>query len=90
MTHPVILKADGTREPFEFEGSEPSLTELQEAVGGTIDIVRLDGEQSMVVHDEGLIRNFKANREATILYVKAGGLTPICGDVVVLPTHLIK
>jgi hypothetical protein len=90
MKEPTILRADGTTEKFGFEGVEPSLKEMQEVVGGLIDLVHLNGGMSLVVNDEGLVYNMPLNRGATSLYMAHGGGTPLVGDAILISTELLK
>ncbi len=83
----TILRADGTRVELLGTRADGTLTllQLQTAVGGSIDIVRLrrDGK-TMVVHDEGVILGLPVNVEGTRLY-RANTLPndfSIHGDVV--------
>lgn len=83
----VLIYENGRVEPFRFKGAEPSLEELQRAVGGYIDLVRtptLPGH-IMVVDDEGIIKGKHLNQRATLI-----ALRNIVGRVVVLPSELIK
>ena len=56
----------------------PTLAEAQTAVGGYVEVVRIDGRE-LLVNEEGLLRNLPVNREASAL---AG--QHIVGDVVIL------
>jgi len=80
-----ILKVDGTVVPLKHECS---LEELQAAVGGWIERVKIayDYELAdMIVNEEGKLRDLPLNRKATELYWNGRASTdPIVGDVVVL------
>ena len=73
MVH--ILHTDGTR--TEMDG-KPSLEELQAAVGGYIEHVRITGRTGMYVNEEGLLMGLRTNPIATLMANKM-----IVGDVVV-------
>lgn len=46
---------------------EPSLKQMQEAVGGYIEFVYLSNGQAMVVNEEGLLKRLPLNRIASTL-----------------------
>ncbi len=54
-----IINPDGTIEAVEYEGREPTLQEMQDIVGGNIEIASVLNEQEehvhMIVNEEGLI-----------------------------------
>ena len=83
----TILRADGTRMDLPGARADKTLTlkQLQTAVGGSINIVRLNRDRkTMVVHDEGVILGLPVNAEGTRLY-RANTLPNDCwihGDVV--------
>ena len=49
-----------------FSETTPSLPELQELVGGLIEVVRLPGGSQLVVNEEGLRLNLEVNWKATV------------------------
>ena len=55
-----------------------SLEELQQEVGGLIELVYLPNDQIMVIDEEGLLKNKPLNPEASVLTM---GI--IAGDVVI-------
>jgi hypothetical protein len=61
-----LYKTDGTVEEVKPEGKGPfTLKELQEFVGGTIDIVYLPSGRQMIVNDEGKLIGLSVNEKAT-------------------------
>lgn len=82
----VILKASGERIALE---RAPTLAELQAAVGGWIERVKVkvgrDELADLIVNEEGRLRNLPVNHEASQLFW-VGRLTtdPIVGDAVLL------
>ena len=77
-----IIRVDGR-----IEGLPPgklTLKQLQEAVGGYIQMVRLTPKTWMVVNEEGKLRGQEHNRLATDLYRGfRGSDDEIVGDVVI-------
>lgn len=53
----------------EIDDIEPTLDELQEMVGGYIEIVSLANGDQMIVNEEGKIKGLPINKKATELYV---------------------
>lgn len=73
-------------------GTDFTLEELQKAVDGYIEIVRLMNDLILVINDEGKFTK-PVNQIATILahMHKAIGVTDcICGDVLVCPSEMVK
>lgn len=87
-----ILTSTGSRKDVNpSNGSDFSLEELQDFVGGYIEIVRLSSTQLMVVNEEGKIHNLPINTNATLLYIMATGRKDtIVGDVLICETNKIK
>lgn len=77
------LKADGTRVKVKPKGPHWTLPELQEKVGGYIEIVSLDhtGERDevMIVNEEGIHAKLPTNDAASNVAWR-----PIVGDVLVV------
>ena len=69
------------------DGSDPpTLAQLQEAVGGYIELVHC-GDKQMVCNEDGKVHGLPINPEATQLALREGGSRRddcICGSVVVL------
>jgi hypothetical protein len=73
-----VFKVDGSEQDL---GQEPSLEQLQAAVGGYIETVRIPvSDRVMVVNEEGRLRNLhlNLNPKASLMVRKT-----IVGDVVV-------
>ena len=82
-----IIKADGTKiDVIPKNGTDFQLSELQEIVGGYIEIVFTKDDQLMVVNDEGKLNGLPINEEAT----KLVGYDLIVGDVLVCASSQIK
>lgn len=82
----MIIKADGTRTTKEFEGAEPPLEDLQEAVGGYIEVVPMrftfeKRKARLFVNEDGIAKNLPLNQNATSL---CGGFHRILGDAVLV------
>ena len=81
----TIIKTDGTKvevQPKDKHGYF-SLEELQDAVGGYIELAYLKGGKTMVINEEGKILGLKINVEATKLYSEVDSNDYIVGDVLV-------
>lgn len=84
----IVYKANGEISKLvPKNGTDYSLKELQDVVGGCIETVplRANPKLVMVVNDEGRLRNMQPNRAASMYY---GGL--ICGDALVCNREMIK
>jgi len=81
MNSATIIRADGTEEALDHR---PSLEEAQKIVGGYVELVKVGGNRTLVVDDEGKLKGKPANKVITIIYGSQiyGGY--IVGDVVVL------
>lgn len=87
----TVIKADGTRHNITpRNGSDFQLDELQEIVGGFIEIVRLSKSQCMVVNEEGKIIGKPYNHLATLAAYMSGIRDVIVGDVLVCDNDKIK
>lgn len=62
-----------------MNGTDFSLTELQDFVGGYIEIIQLKDGNTMVVNDEGKLLGLPMNATATQLYRNSFG----CADYIV-------
>jgi hypothetical protein len=70
----TLLKSDGQR----VEGVDIStLKEMQELVGGYIEIVYLPEGKCLIINEEGLLLGLPLNQQATELYGH-----PIVGEVI--------
>lgn len=79
---PQVLRVDGSLEDLP---KKPTLEQLQKAVGGYIEKVRLphQGQRYMYVNEEGLIHRLPLNPSASNLAQR-----PLVGDVVVMGRRL--
>lgn len=83
-----ILKVDGSTEPIGEKGRYLKLDELQKAVGGYIELVRIpkhNGDRTLlVINESGKLEGLPVNPIATVEYCKTHlGSDTIVGGVVV-------
>lgn len=64
----TLVKADGTHIEYKPTGDTFTLKELQEAVGGYIEIIHIDKEYDMVVNEEGKLYQLPINDVATRIF----------------------
>jgi len=76
MGKATIAKADGTEEALDHR---PTLAEAQKICGGYIELVSVAGNKTLVVDEEGLLKNYNINPKGCQLY---GGM--IVGDIIIL------
>lgn len=74
----VIIKTDGSMEPLVPKGKRVSLQEMQNVVGGLIEMVNLS-DKVMILNEEGKIFGLPLNHKATVLFQRDHGH----GDVIV-------
>lgn len=95
----IIMKTDGTEtEVMPKNGTDFKLDELQNIVKGkgpggesdTITIVPLRDGRIMVANDEGKLIGLKHNSKASTLYLQAGGVSNIVGDVLVCDENMVR
>jgi len=86
----TIMRVDGDVRNHYFNSDKPTLKEMQNIVGGNIELVHLDVSEVMVVNEDGLCKDLPLNQPA-INYLCEYGLTeiPIVGDVFVININLI-
>lgn len=75
-----ILKVDGQKIPMR---DKPSLKEIQDAVGGHIELAMTTDGGGMYINEEGKLNDLPVNQEASKLY-SYFGYDVIVGDVVVM------
>lgn len=87
-----IIKTDGTRQPYEpANGEYFTYEEMQQAVGGMVEIVELDDRQTMLVNEEGKLLGLPYNEEAdNIFHHHFATLDYIVGDVLLCENHQIR
>ena len=81
------LKANNEAPLIEPEGETWTLKELQELVGGYIEIVAAPNHPGrvLVINEEGKLKGLPFNKNATDLYI----YEPIVGDAVITLSELI-
>jgi hypothetical protein len=86
-----IYKADGSIIDVKpNNGTDFSLEELQEIVGGYIEIVGLMDNEIMVINEEGELIDLPFNENATQMYQEADGFYDyIAGDVLVCDNSMV-
>ena len=86
-----IYKADGSIIDVKpNNGTDFSLEELQEIVGGYIEIVGLMDNEIMVINEEGKLIDLPFNENATQLYQEVDGFYDyIAGDVLVCDSSMV-
>lgn len=84
-----ILIKDGTKRSIApMNGTDYSLREMQNYVGGPIKTLRV-GKKIMVVNEEGKIRNMIPNKLATDMIIMDGDSDYICGPAMLIePSHI--
>ena len=87
-----IYKTDGTTIAVEPKnGTDYSLEELQEIVGGYIEVLPLNDDEIMVLNEEGKILGLDLNDNATELISEAGMWDDfIVGDVLVCKNDEVR
>lgn len=88
----IIYKANGeVIETSPKNGTNYSLEELKEIVGGYIEIIHLTNNKIMVINDEGKLINLPHNENATTLYrICLDTIDFIIGNVLVCHTNRIR
>lgn len=81
MNKATIIRVDGTEQELDHR---PSLKEAQEIIGGYIELVKITGNKTLVVDEEGKIKDKPTNKAITDRYGRQiyGGY--IVGNVIVL------
>jgi hypothetical protein len=93
LSEPQFISASGkTANIYPTLGGTFSLEELQQYVGGMIEIVALDDGRVMVLNEEGKLLNLPYNAIATELFNQGGRMwwEPIAGDVVVCEPEYLE
>lgn len=89
----MIYYADGRKPEIAWpeNGKHYQLSELQEIVGGYIELVYLSKDLVMVCNEEGKLMDFPFNYEATKLFrLATNGNDRIMGDVIVLDRSRLR
>ena len=81
-----IINASGDEtEVIPKNGTNFELDELQEAIGGYIELVSLASGKLLIVDEEGLLKSLPINTKASMLARK-----PIVGTVIVCEDNQLK
>ena len=81
-----IINASGNEtEVIPKNGTNFELDELQEAIGGYIELVSLTGGKLLIVDEEGLLKSLPINTKASMLARK-----PIVGTAIVCKDNQLK
>ena len=78
---------DDTPKTIYIDDKPPSLSEMQELVGGYIEVIRPNSKLQIVVNEEGLLKNFRPNFEATKVWEDSGNYSErnfLVGNVIIL------
>lgn len=87
---PTILNSDDTEENFIFAGAFPTLSEMQKAVNGLIEVIYLD-DLVMIVNEEGKLMDLPHNTQATQkVKGRLWGGDYVVGDVILMDKKLLK
>ena len=87
----MLIKADGTVATHYFGGKMPTLKEMQNLVGGNIELVRFSNSETMVVDEEGMQKHKPVNA-AAISFLSRNNLAGsfIVGDVFVISNKFLN
>ena len=86
-----IYKTDGTTVNVEPKnGSDFSLEELQEIVGGYIEVLYLNDKEILVCDEDGKLKGYGLNYEATKVVQSNGISDYIVGDVLICSTKEVR
>lgn len=81
----LLIRTDLTTEVLDLEPGQDGYTQLHDAVGGYIEMVRLSETLDMVVNEEGKIHRLPYNEIATGVWATYYGLTDtILGNAVLV------
>jgi hypothetical protein len=85
----TLLRADGSAEEslLPSNGVNWNLSELQNLVGGYIEVLKTTDGKFLVVDEEGKLKRKALNIAATRIY-QHGRRDPVAGDAVVIDTRL--
>lgn len=85
-----IYKINGEVETVKpANGTDFTLEELQKIVGGLIEVVPVFGDKYIVVDEEGRMKNYKHNKNASML-VYGQVIGDIVGDMLLCNQNEIK
>lgn len=81
MNSATIIRADGTEEELDHL---PTLKEARKIVGGHVEFIKVGDNKTLVVDDEGKLKNKPTNKVITNRYGSQIYRGYIVGDVIVL------
>jgi hypothetical protein len=84
-----LIKSDGSISEVKFKGKKPSLEEMQQAVGGYIEMIPTKDKRMMVINEEGKMKHLPLNSVATSMVTLFQG-DFIVGDVLIGEPSLLK
>ena len=92
MTAIVYYVSGEQKDLVPKNGKHFSLKEMQEVVGGYIEILSLPDGRKMAINEEGLIKELLVNSSATKLLEGAGypPATRIVGNALVMDAHQLE
>lgn len=86
-----IYKTDGTSVSVEPKnGKDFKLDELKEIVGGYIEVLHLNGNEILVCNEEGKLKGYPLNIEATRIVQENDISDYIVGNVLICDTKQVK
>lgn len=82
-----VIEVDGRIHDLKRANTFPTLKEMQDAVGGLIERIPLDGYQGLVmlVNEEGIPKQSKLNKRASELAKQ-----PVVGPAIVMAKRLLR
>ena len=87
----ILYNSDGMVKTVKpFNGTDYSLKELKEFVGGYIEIIKLGNNRLMVINEEGKLYNLPLNIKATGIIQLHGRNDVIVGNALVCSIDKIK
>lgn len=93
MKENFILKTDGSKHVITPQvGTKFNLEELQELVGGYIEVINLDDAHVMVVNENGKYEHLEVNDNATVLAHAMNAIMKddyIVGNAVIIENKLL-
>lgn len=84
---------DGSMKSIEIAAVNDRLAQLQEAVGGFVEVIALPGNRYLVVNEDGKMLNLPINVAATQLAADAGRLARgdfIVGNALLVPASAMN
>lgn len=88
----VVLYADGKKDIVRpANGTDFSLEEMQEIVGGYIEVVYMPNDWIMIVNEEGKLYNMPINEKATYMFQNAYPTDDvIVGNALICKSEMVK